>query len=304
MTDDTTNPAGEVAATTPAPGVETDHPAPDAAPPRDEKGRFAKDDPAEIDPEQLDLPPEEQPPAEEFEEVDYEGKRYSVPKPLKKAILQEADYTRKTQELADQRRKVEAAFAEHRQAREHQQAEFEEHAALHALGRYLDTYKATDWTKAVEDDPVAANQRWIEYQTLKDQYTDRTARLTQKQQERALQSQREAARREEDGREALRREIRDWSPDLESNLRAFARERGVPNADDLRFALHPQETRILHDAYQYRQLLKKAQQKPKAPDPQPVKPIGQGRSSAPQGLSDDLPMDEWAKRWRAKQLRT
>ncbi len=57
--------------------------------------------------------PQEQPQAEEQEgeaeseeelaEVEYAGSRYKVPKALEPAILQQADYTRKTQELARQR---------------------------------------------------------------------------------------------------------------------------------------------------------------------------------------------------------
>lgn len=38
---------------------------------------------------------------EELEEAEYEGKQYRVPKELKNALLRQADYTRKTQEIAE-----------------------------------------------------------------------------------------------------------------------------------------------------------------------------------------------------------
>ena len=46
-------------------------------------------------------------------EVDYNGKSYCLPPELKDALLRQADYTRKTQELAEGRRALEAARVEH-----------------------------------------------------------------------------------------------------------------------------------------------------------------------------------------------
>jgi hypothetical protein len=77
---------------------------------RDEQGRFSKAaEPAvEVQPE-AEAAPEQQPepaaPLDDFEEIEYgEGQKYAVPKALKGAFLMQADYTRKTQELAEQRR--------------------------------------------------------------------------------------------------------------------------------------------------------------------------------------------------------
>ena len=43
---------------------------------------------------------------EDDEEVEYEGKTYKVPKELKGALMKNADYTQKTQEVAEQRKSV------------------------------------------------------------------------------------------------------------------------------------------------------------------------------------------------------
>jgi hypothetical protein len=48
-------------------------------------------------------------------EVTYNGKTYSLPPELRDALLRQADYTRKTQDLAGQRRAFEAERAGHRQ---------------------------------------------------------------------------------------------------------------------------------------------------------------------------------------------
>src|SRR6476660_325944 len=41
---------------------------------------------------------------DDSEEVEFGGKKYKLPKDLKPALMMEADYRRKTQELAEQRR--------------------------------------------------------------------------------------------------------------------------------------------------------------------------------------------------------
>lgn len=51
---------------------------------------------------------EGQPAEPEVEEVEFEGKKYTLPKEIKPALLRQADYTRKTQEVAEIRRAAEA----------------------------------------------------------------------------------------------------------------------------------------------------------------------------------------------------
>ena len=70
----------------------------EAVPELDESALAAEDESPQ--PEEMEPPPE-------LEEVEHEGKKYQIPKPLKGALLMQADYTRKTQEVAEQRRAVE-----------------------------------------------------------------------------------------------------------------------------------------------------------------------------------------------------
>ena len=44
----------------------------------------------------------------QFEEIEQDGKKYAVPKELKDSFLRHADYTKKTQEIAEQRRAIES----------------------------------------------------------------------------------------------------------------------------------------------------------------------------------------------------
>jgi hypothetical protein len=55
-----------------------------------------------------DAPPEVETSDDDSEEVDYEGEKYKLPKKLKDALLRQQDYTQKTQQVAEQRRAIEA----------------------------------------------------------------------------------------------------------------------------------------------------------------------------------------------------
>ena len=69
-------------------------------------------------------------PPDDGEEIEHEGRKYLVPAALKPLLLMQADYTRKTQEVAEQRRAVQAE----RQAL-HQTSQAELDAYAHHFGR-------------------------------------------------------------------------------------------------------------------------------------------------------------------------
>ena len=65
--------------------------------------------PTDNDPQGTDEPNAETQPVEsDSEEIEHEGEKYRVPKALKNAFYAQADYTTKTQTLAEERRSFEA----------------------------------------------------------------------------------------------------------------------------------------------------------------------------------------------------
>lgn len=76
------------------------------------------DEDDEVTPDDEDDEPEEpkrkqaKPPLDDSEEVEHEGKTYRVPKDLKDSFLRHSDYTRKTQELAQERQVVHQTYAQ------------------------------------------------------------------------------------------------------------------------------------------------------------------------------------------------
>ena len=97
-----------------------------------------------------------EPPEPELVEVEYEGKKHKVPPELKDALLRTADYTRKTQEVAEQRKAVEAKQVEANQAFQTSQEVIEARAHIHHVDSQLKQYENVNWAQLEQEDPVGA----------------------------------------------------------------------------------------------------------------------------------------------------
>ena len=123
--------------------------------------------PIEAAAEEAEAP--EAPPEETEVEIEYEGARYRVPKGLEKAVLQEADYTRKAQEVAAERRQIEyerkVAEAEREDSRFAREVQTELQK-LSGLEHELDKLKAVDIREMPMDEGF---QHWVRVNELKEQ---------------------------------------------------------------------------------------------------------------------------------------
>lgn len=286
MTDDlTTNPAPEN--TTPAPEV--------ANTPTNETEVSVTDD--QIEGDQVEA-------VEETEEVDWEdGKKYAVPKALKDALLRQADYTRKTQEVAAQRKELESRQEAIRQHAEWQQANIKEYARLEAITDRLSQFQNVNWAQLNQDDPVRAQALFIEKSNLESAQRELRDTLTQKQQQALWTQQQEAAKRIQEGRAALAKAIPNFTPELAKSLRDHGTSYGY-TAEEIGAVDDPRAVQVLHDAYLWRQYQNKqraaASQKP-VQQAEPVRQVT-GRKPTQPGLRDDLSTEEWVKR-RNQQLK-
>jgi len=241
------------------------------------------------------------PASEEIEEVEHEGKKYKIPKPLKGALLMQADYTRKTQEVAEQRR----ALEERQKALGEEQKTHAEHlsdiARVVAFNDAIARFEQADWAKIRAENPQLYNDLWFEYGQAKEQRDRAVVALQQKVQERSSKAQLEQARRIEEARAALARDIRDWSPELAGKLNQFAMEAGF-TADELRQVTDPRVIKLLHAAWAGHQLQLKSAAATKAANSEAAKPLPtvSGNTPAEKGLSDKLSVDEWMKRRNAQ----
>lgn len=122
-------------------------------------------------------------PADEFEEIEREGKKATIPKWLKSELMMQQDYTRKTQEVAEQRKaheQAQAALQAERQAWQTYQQEAAQYYALDAQVKDYAKLSQDQWDQWANQNPVEANNAWRRFQALKDQQREIGAKLAQK----------------------------------------------------------------------------------------------------------------------------
>src|SRR5688572_615497 len=80
---------------------------------------------------------------EELDELEHEGKKYRIPKALKPAFMKDADYTQKTQKLAEEKRALDARAAQHVTR---DQDIIKGYGKMHALDESIAQYQKVNWT--------------------------------------------------------------------------------------------------------------------------------------------------------------
>ncbi len=102
-------------------------------------------------------------PEDELEEIERDGKKYKIPAALKSELMMQADYTRKTQELAEQRKAIQEQRSLVEQA---SQAELNAYASLTNIDQQLAEYQKVNWDRYEDDNPFEAQKDWRRFQTL------------------------------------------------------------------------------------------------------------------------------------------
>ena len=220
------------------------------------------DDGNPVEPE----PDDEQPAEDDDEEVEINGKRYKVPK---EAALRQADYTRKTQEIAEQRRQYEAAIERVSQVSE---AETQALYQVAQIDAQLAQYQNVDWNAWDQADPIAAVRARQELSELQRLREDAAYQHANARTQAAQLAQQETARRLEEGQKVLAERIPGWGADKAVAIRSFAKEAYGLNDEQIATITDPVEVMVLHDAMLWRQSQKKTATAAKVVKQQAIKP--------------------------------
>ncbi len=241
-------------------------------------------------------------PADELTEVIKDGKAYKVPVALKDEILMHADYTRKTQELAEDRRQVQATLAQVQQVTESQLRAAVE---LREIDAKLADAQTIDWGVWDETDPIAANNARWELTQLQQRKGEVTTGLQQAQQQSTFFQQQETARLLEQGQRELAASIPQWGPEKATALLTHANKAYGFAPEELNGITDPRMIKVLNDAYQFRQASAKQQAVKKVETQQAIKPAAKVTAGkAPvRGLDDRLKPEDWAKTFIARRAK-
>lgn len=139
-------------------------------------------------------------------EFDIDGERVTLDE-LKKGRLREADYTRKTQELAAHRKAVEAEQAQYRSARDQYAGQLQHLEA--ALKEAMP--KEQDWDALRAEDPVEFAASWADHQRRAEQLKAVQAQQARIQQEQQQDWQRQRNANMEAGRRKLLEAKPEWN---------------------------------------------------------------------------------------------
>jgi len=244
-------------------------------------------------------------PIDTDEEIDLDDLKLKVPKDqaqkVREAMLRQADYTRKTQELAESRR---AFDTERAQIYQSTQAELNAFAETQNIGRQLAAYQQTNWQAWAQEDPFAAQEHFMHFQTLKDAHQGAMNQLAFLHQQRQAAAKQETDNRIGEGRQVLEREI-GWNDTLKASLTDYALGMGLSRDDLSDLEANPAAAKILHEAWKGSKTSRNTAAANKhlaAQAVQPAAKAGGGNTPIPTNKLDDrLSAKEWMRR-REKQL--
>lgn len=243
-------------------------------------------------------------PEDDLEEVDWEdGQKYRVPKALKPALMKEADYRKKTMELAEIRKAAEAEREQAQRAAQLSQAEFQAAVDLKTLSDQVEQYEQVDWDAWTDADPFEAQKAWQKYQTVLNKRNTLGAQYQHHMQQKAQQAQQETAKRREAILSTVANEIPNWSSDLQNQIESFAEANGY-SREELAGGAEPRDYKILRLAHIGQQFLdrQKAAAKMKAASQAKAAPTVSG--NAPGGNTDanSMSAEEYIEARRAGRI--
>jgi hypothetical protein len=217
-------------------------------------------------------------PVPEFAEVEYEGETFQVPTKLKEAVIQKADYTRKTQEVAEARRQIELQNESFRMA----QAEQEFNQTVSEPTQQLAIIAAR--TKDLLDNWQSLTTDQKQELLFLDKQRDSIAGTIQVKRKEFEGAQKQALEKlRAQAMESVRKSIPGWSPELAQEITKHAMSDGYTQAE-LSNIVDPRHVKTLWKAKQFDALQAKAKSTP--PPPKIVKP---GASNPmPQAVKDKL----------------
>lgn len=190
--------------------------------------------------------------AEQLEEVEYDGERYQVPPKLKEAIIRQSDYTKKTQEIAEQRRNLELQAEQLRLASLERsftdsiQQEMRQLAAFQTQQEYI----LQNWNQLSAED--RANLQYVTAQIEK-----LNAELNGKRQKFRQDFEQHMGQLRANALETLQKSIPGWSEQLAKEIAEHARADGYTD-QELQSIIDPRHAKTLWKAMQYDKLQAKA----------------------------------------------
>lgn len=233
---------------------------------------------------------------DDSEELEFDGKAFKLPKDIAEGVKSmRKDYTEKTMTLAEQRKSFELEAKFHNE-------NINDIAKVVSLNEQINQYDQVDWNGLSETDPVLWQKLFSQRALLERQRNQMVQEVTHKKQLRTSELQQEMAKQIEASDTVLKREIKEWSPDLKAKLSSYATNKLGFSADEFSGAsADPRQMKMLYFAHVGEQMLAKQANKPKIV--QSAKPVTNLTAKGAKVTRDPTQMsDAEFAAWRRKTI--
>lgn len=255
-----------------------------------------------IDPNaEPETPVEQADPEDDLEEFDWEGKKIKGPKGLKDGLLRQADYTRKTQEVAETRKQLEERAQHIEQQAKASDEEMNARAALISIDSDLKSYENVDWDAWEAQDLFAAQAGFRKFQQLQAARGQVDKYLGERQKARTETTQQETAKRLQETRQFAETKIKGWTPEVDAKITDFATKELGFDWNTLKAAYTPAVYKALHLAWLGHQAIntKTAPTTAKPPVTEPLKVVAAKANPPAKKSLSEMSMEEYAASRRA-----
>lgn len=249
-----------------------------------------EDDLARADELGLGAEPDAEP---ETFDLELDGEVHTLPAALKGAFLRQADYTRKTQELAEHRRALEADRAALAEAAHAHAGASQDRIRLAALDHQIEEFQGIDWEAYAAEEPQAAQALWARFQGLGEARERLAYAVSHADEREQLQAARETAEAMAATGAKLREEIEGWSPEVAAKLVEYGQAFGV-TLEELGQMADPRLWKLLHKAWRADHA-GQGEAVARAREIRPAVTVGGGGTGAG-GVRDELGTKEWMRR--------
>lgn len=240
---------------------------------------------------------------DDLEEVEWGGKKHRIPKDLKPALMMQADYTRKTQEVAEAARSLSEERAKWTQLSEDVvAAKIEEKAVKDRLSD-IQALSERDWQEiaALDRQNGTANYDRLmrEMNTLPGKLSALETQSKAKEQEALNQKSEARMKLIEQGYQTLVRDIPGWGPEYGAKLADFVKtDFGLTPETHGEYFEDPAMVKLAHAAFQAKNLQAKAKTQQRADQAKatPLPKTNKGGAAPKAGIHDGLSAKEFADR--------
>lgn len=238
---------------------------------------------------------------DDFDDLEFDGETYRIPKKLKPGFMMQSDYTRKTQEVAQTRQELEAERSRVAQQAEATASLTENRKKLILAEATLEKYAKVDWAKIEAEDPFKAQTLWREQAQWKDYLGGLKAHVEKDEATLSEAANSEKNKRLTETARAIQSAIPGWNNDLAKKLESFGQTSlGMTQKQLDKGVLKVGAPFVvaIHKAMLADQLIQKQQLAAKTPTTpaDPVKPlavVSKGKAPAARKSLDDMSMEEY-----------